>query len=128
VGARKRTDPGKRRPARTAGIERLLSGKPARRYRLRLYLAGSNLNSFRAIQTVRRLCDEILPGRVELETVDLYQQPELAKRDHIIAAPTLIKIQPRPRRMFIGDMTETGKILAGLGIMAPKQVHGTTES
>ena len=105
-------------------FERLL--RPARRYRLRLYVAGNNQNSFHAIQTLRLLCDEILPGRVDLEVIDLYQQPELAKRDHIIAAPALIKISPLPRRMFIGDLSDQKRLLLGLGIQVKKRAaaHG----
>ena len=95
-------------------FERLL--RPARHYRLRLYIAGTNPNSFRAIQNVQLLCGQILPGRVALEVVDLYQQPMLAKRDHIIAVPALIKILPRPRRMFIGDLSDRERLLRGLGI------------
>ena len=105
-----------------ADFDRLL--KPARRYRLRLYVAGTNQNSFIAIQSLRQLCDEVLPGRVELEVIDLYQQPELASRDHIIAAPALIKISPLPRRMFIGDMTNQRRLLTGLGIQTSRRAAG----
>ena len=122
--------PKKKRGSKTCEIrcaedfERLL--RPARRYRLRLYVAGTNLNSFHAIQCLRQLCDEVLPGRVELEVIDLYQQPELAKRDHIIAAPALIKLFPRPRRMFIGDLSDQKRLLLGLGIQVAKRAaaHG----
>ena len=95
-------------------FQRLL--RPARRYRLRLYVAGTNPNSFHAIEHLRQLCDEVLPGRVELEVIDLYQQPELAKRDRIIAAPSLIKIAPLPRQMIIGDLSDRKRLLFGLGI------------
>lgn len=101
-------------------LGKLLSGKPARSYRLRLYVAGNNLNSFLAIKSLRQLCNEILPGRVDLEIIDLYQQPHLAGRDHVVAAPALIKLAPAPRRIFIGDMTDTRRILSGLGITVAK--------
>lgn len=97
-------------------LGKLLAGKPAPSYRFRLYVAGNNLNSFLAIKSLRQLCDEFLPGRVDLEIIDLYQQPHLAKRDHVVAAPALIKLAPAPRRIFIGDMTDTRRILSGLGI------------
>ena len=100
--------------------------RPARQYRLRLYVAGTNLNSFRAIENVQQLCGKILPGRVLLEVIDLYQQPLLAKRDHIIAVPALIKILPRPRRMFIGDLSDRKRLLRGLGIAMSD--HGDTKS
>ena len=107
-----------------AGFERLLAAP--KKYHLRLYVAGTNLNSFHAIEIVRRLCDETIPGRVDLEVIDLYQQPELAKRDHIIAAPALIKVSPPPRRMFIGDMSDEQRLLTGLGIRKSQRatVHG----
>lgn len=108
-------------------FDRLL--RTARHYRLRLYVAGTNLNSFRAIQSVRQLCEEVLPGRVTLEVVDLYQQPKLAKRDHIIAVPALIKISPQPRRMLIGDLSDRERVLLGLGIVISRAVaHGSQES
>src|SRR4051794_3955457 len=95
-------------------FDRLL--RPARHYRLRLYVAGTNQNSFHAIQTLRQLCDDVLSGRVDLEVIDLYQQPDLAKRDDIIAVPALIKISPLPRRIFIGDLSDRRRLLLGLGI------------
>lgn len=100
--------------------------RPAQRYRLRLYVAGTNLNSFRAIQNVRQLCGKVLPGKVSLEVIDLYQQPKLAKRDHIIAVPALVKIFPLPRRMFIGDLSDRKRLLLGLGIAIPE--NGDTTS
>ncbi len=93
-----------------------LSGKPASRYRLRLYVAGSNPNSIWAIKNLRQLCDRALKGRVILEVIDLYQQPALAARDHVVAAPTLIKLSPLPRRIFIGDMSNEERLLKGMGI------------
>lgn len=101
-------------------LRRLLSGVPASGYRLRLYVAGNNLNSFLAIKNLRQLCTEFLSGRADLEVVDLYQQPQLARRDRVVAAPALIKLAPAPRRIFIGDMTDTRRILSGLGITVTK--------
>ena len=100
--------------------------RPARLYHLRLYVAGTNLNSFRAIQKMRQLCGKVLPGKVSLEVIDLYQQPMLAKRDHIIAVPALVKILPLPRRMFIGDLSDRKRVLLGLGIAIPE--NGDTTS
>lgn len=120
AGKPKPASQAKKSPARVVFTSRELrdelSGSPAARYRLRLYVAGNNLNSFHAIKSVRQFCDEFLRDRAELEIIDLYQQPQLARRDHVVAAPALIKISPAPRRMFIGDMTNTRRILAGLGI------------
>lgn len=86
----------------------------AETYILRLYVTGTTPNSRRAIENVRKLCEEHLQGRFELEIIDIYQQPELAKEGQIVAAPTLIKKLPLPLRRFIGDMSRTDKILMGL--------------
>jgi hypothetical protein len=94
-----------------------LAGEPVSKYEFRLYIAGSNLISSRAIEHVRGVCKLLIPSKCGLEIIDLYQQPALAKRDNIVAAPALIKISPLPRRTFVGDLSDTGKVLAGLGIL-----------
>jgi len=93
-----------------------LQGEPAPRYDFRLYIAGTNLHSVRAIENVRRLCKKLRPSRCELDIIDLYQQPGLARRDEVVAAPALIKLFPLPRRTFIGDLSDTTRVIAGLGI------------
>ena len=100
--------------ARTLGQ---LQGEIAEKYDFRLYIAGTNLNSVRAIENVRRLCKQLRPSRCDLDIIDLYQQPGLAKRDEVVAAPALIKISPLPRRTFIGDLSDTARVIAGLGIV-----------
>jgi len=86
------------------------------RYVLRLYVAGSTKRSTRAIETTRRICDTHLKGRHELEVVDLYQYPEAAAREQIIAAPTLVKLLPSPLRRVIGDLSDQQRVLASLGL------------
>lgn len=103
-------------------IEELLEGRLARRYRLRLYVAGNNLNSFHAIENTEKLCREYLQGRAELEIIDLYQQPALASQDRIVAAPCLIKLHPAPPRRFIGDLSDWKRVLQGLSIRIPLPV------
>jgi circadian clock protein KaiB len=98
------------------GVLKKLSGEPAPKYKLRLYIAGTNLNSGRAIQNIRALFRSMHPTQFELEIIDLYQQPGLAKRDDVVAAPVLVKIFPPPRRTFLGDLSDSGKVLTGLGI------------
>jgi circadian clock protein KaiB len=105
---------------RSDGLLEQLSGKPQPSYELRLYIAGSNLNSTRAIEHVRDLCVLLRPSECRFEIIDLYQQPGLAKRDEIVAAPALVKISPPPSRTFIGDLTDTAKVLTGLGITTAK--------
>jgi circadian clock protein KaiB len=84
---------------------------------LRLYVAGNTARSHNAIHTTRELCETYLPGRYHLEIVDIYQQPGLARQEQIVATPTLIKYAPKPRRMFIGDLSHPERLLAGLGIL-----------
>src|SRR5512145_2040218 len=90
------------------------------KYVLRLYIAGLTPKSREAIRTVTAICDEHLAGRYELEVVDIYQQPTLAKGEQIIAAPTLIKELPVPLRRFIGSMANKEKLLVGLDLR-PKE-------
>jgi circadian clock protein KaiB len=111
-----------KRVSRTAPIEELLEGKVAPRYRLRLYVAGNNLNSFHAIENVEKLCRGPLRGRAQLEIIDLYQQPGLACRDRIVAAPCLMKLYPDPPRRLIGDLSDWKRVLKGLSLNIPLPV------
>ena len=85
-------------------------------YVLTLFVTGSTPKSLRAIGNIRAICQEHLAGRYELQIVDLYQQPELAKQNKLVAAPTLIKSCPEPVRRVIGDMSDTAEVLFGLGV------------
>lgn len=87
-------------------------------YDLRLYVSGSSPRSGLAIANVRSLCDEFLAGRYKLQVIDIYQQPEVASQEQIIAAPTLIKITPVPARRLIGDLSDRQKVLVGLNLAA----------
>lgn len=86
------------------------------RYVLRLFVTGTTGNSERAIVNIRRICEEHLKGRYDLQIVDISQHPALAKGEQIIAAPTLIKKLPLPLRRFIGDMSQGERILLGLDL------------
>jgi len=85
-------------------------------YILRLYITGITPKSTQAIQNIKKICEENLKGRYELEVIDIYQQPILARDEQIIAAPTLIKKLPLPLRRFIGDMSDKERILVGLDL------------
>ena len=85
---------------------------------LRLYIAGTSIRSTRAIQNARRMCDEHLAGRYQLEVIDIFQQPALAKDHQILAVPTLIRALPVPLRRFIGDLSEQDVVLIGLDLKA----------
>ena len=85
-------------------------------YSLRLYISGSTPRSTRAVASIRNLCEEYLPGRYDLEVIDIYQQPEHAVVAQIIAAPTLIKQLPLPLRRYIGNLADRKKMLVALNI------------
>ncbi len=93
------------------------------RYVLRLYVTDTTRNSARAIVNIRKICEEHLQGRYELEIVDIFLHPTLAEGAQIIAAPTLIKKLPLPQRRFIGDMSQTERILLGLDLRQTKSAH-----
>jgi circadian clock protein KaiB len=105
--------------ARAAETEATGTGPAAHvvvRYLLRLYVTGSTPRSTRATSNVRKICEEHLEGRYDLEVFDISQHPTLAQGEQIIAAPTLIKKAPLPLRRFIGDMSQTERILRGLDL------------
>ena len=104
--------------ASTAEFEKAAAGRDQAKYVLRLYVTGMTPKSTRAIANVRELCKEHLAGRYELEVIDIYQQPKLAKGEQIIAAPTLIKKLPLPLRRLIGDMSDTERFLVGIDLKA----------
>lgn len=85
-------------------------------YRFRLYVAGNSPKSLRAIQNLKRICDEHLPGHYEIEIIDIYQRPELLEQEQIFAIPTLIKKLPLPLQRLIGDMTNTEEVVIYLGL------------
>ena len=86
------------------------------KYILRLYVTGSSMRSLRAISNLKKLCEEHLPNDYDLEVIDIYKNPRLARDEQIVAAPTLIKQLPRPLRRFVGDMSNTEKLLVGLDL------------
>ncbi|PKN10925.1 MAG: hypothetical protein CVU70_01510 [Deltaproteobacteria bacterium HGW-Deltaproteobacteria-5] len=83
---------------------------------LRLYITGMTPRSTRAIANVRNLCEQYLKGEYELKVIDIYQQPQLAAGEQIIATPTLIKQLPLPLRKLIGDMSDTERFLVGIDL------------
>lgn len=102
----------------TGVFEEALKRKALRRakYILRLYVTGSTGRSLRAVHNLKKLCDEHLPNEYELQVIDIYKDPEAAREEQIIAAPTLVKKLPQPIRRFVGDLSNTQKILVGLDI------------
>ena len=103
------------------GYEKSGSGRSGgksedQRYVLKLYIVSTTPNSLRAVANVRALCEEYLKDRFELEVIDISTNPELAKKEQLIGAPTLVKLLPLPLRRFIGDMSKKERLIAGLEI------------
>jgi len=105
----------------TKEFEKALALKGDPKNVLRLYVTGTTPKSVVAITNIRKICDEHLKGTYDLEVIDIYQQPMLAKGEQIIAAPTLLRKLPLPLRRFIGDMSDTEKILLGLDFRPKKK-------
>jgi len=97
--------------------EKALSRAKKQKYILRLFVTGTTPASLAAILNLKKICDEYLGGRYELEVIDIYQHPQAARDEQIIAAPTLIKKLPLPTRKFIGDLADKERILAGLDLV-----------
>jgi circadian clock protein KaiB len=85
-------------------------------YKLRLFITGASTNSTRAVINLKEICETYLKENYELEIVDIHQQPQLAQSEEIVALPLLVKKAPGPERRLIGDMSDTAKVLRGLGI------------
>jgi circadian clock protein KaiB len=83
-------------------------------WQLRLYVAGQTPKSIAAFANLKRLCEEHLSGRYQIEVVDLLQNPQLAAGDQIIAIPTLVRKLPEPLRKIVGDLRDTERVLVGL--------------
>lgn len=86
------------------------------RYVLRLYVTGMTQTSALAIERIRAICEEHLNGRYQLEVVDIYQLPALARNEQIVATPTLVRVLPPPLRRFIGNLSRIDRVLFGLGL------------
>src|SRR4051812_36701578 len=86
-------------------------------YMLRLFVAGASANSVRAIANLKAICEQYLPNNYKLEIIDVHQNGAAAEREQIIALPLLVRISPGPERRLIGDMSDTQKVLKGLGLV-----------
>lgn len=95
-------------------------GQDSEKFVLRLYVTGSTPRSTVAIRNLKAICEEHLRGRYQLEVIDIYQRPTLAKDEQIIATPTLIKVLPAPIRRLIGDLSSEERVLLGLDLR-PKE-------
>ena len=102
----------------TEAFEEALKGGALKRakYILRLYVTGSGVRSLQAVNNLKKICEEHLPDDYDLEVIDIYENPRAAREEQIIAVPTLVKKLPHPLRKFVGDLSNTQKILIGLDI------------
>ena len=101
----------------TEAFEKLVAGTASKEhYVLRLYVTGMTPRSTEAFATIKALCEERLQGRYELEVIDIYQHPQLAIDEQIIAVPTLVKKLPAPLRRLVGDLSNEERVLLGLDL------------
>lgn len=107
----------KRKPASAKAFEKSLVKSPKREpYVLRLYVTGMTPRSTEAFARIKRICEEHLQGCYDLEVIDIYQNPQLAKDEQIIALPTLVKKLPLPLRRLIGNLSDEERVLLGLDL------------
>ena len=99
----------------TESMEQAVAKRDNEKYVLRLYITGMTPRSQAALRNVKKICSAYMEN-CELEVIDIYQQPQLAKGDQIIAVPTLVKKLPLPLRKLIGDLSQEDRILLGLDL------------
>ena len=97
------------------------AGSETEVWHLRLYVAGQSPKSLRAFVNLTELCEEHLPGRHEIEVIDLLEHPGLARSDDILAIPTLVRRLPAPLRKIIGDLSDTERVLVGLRLQSRRR-------
>ena len=90
----------------------------AKRWNLRLYVAGQTPKSVTALANLKRICDEHMNGQYSVEVIDLMENPQLARRDQIVAIPTLVRELPSPLKRIIGDLSNTERVLVGLDVVS----------
>ena len=113
---KKSSPAGKQKPGWAGKVEQADSHSRQATYVLRLYVSGSTLKSSRAVENIKRVCEQHLKNRYDLEVIDIYQQAKLARDEQIVAVPMLIKRLPLPLRKLIGDMSNRKKVLFGLDL------------
>jgi circadian clock protein KaiB len=113
---KKSSPAGKRKPGLAGELTQPGSNSRQAKYVLRLYVSGSTLKSARAVENIKRICEQHLKNRYDLEVIDIYQHPNLARSEQIVAAPTLIKRLPTPLRRLIGDLSNQKSVLRGLDL------------
>jgi circadian clock protein KaiB len=89
----------------------------AKKWNLRLYVAGQTPKSIVALANLKRICDEHMNGQYRIEIIDLMENPQLAQKDQIVAIPTLVRELPSPLKRIIGDLSNTDRVLVGLDVV-----------
>ena len=107
---------GTRKPSATESMEQALVRQAKEKYVLKLYITGMTARSQQALRNIKKIIKENPGNNFDLEVIDIYQQPTLAKGDQIIAVPTLIKKLPAPLRRLIGDLSQEDRIILGLDL------------
>ena len=110
----------KKTPLTLEKIGRQAKPEDAEKWDLRLYVAGQTPRSVAAFANLKRLCEEHLAGRYNIEVIDLIEHPQLAAGDQILAIPTLVRKLPQPIRKIVGDLRDTNRALVGLQLRPGK--------
>jgi len=105
-------------------FERMLLERKNERYVLKLYVTGMTPRSTDAVAMIKSICHELLAGRYDLDVVDLYEHPEAASQQQIVAAPTLVRETPMPRRLLVGNLSDRARVLRGLGLPQTAEAAG----
>ena len=112
----KRPESGFRRRSACAAVATAARRRPAKLWQLRLYVAGQTPKSLTAFSNLKKMCESHLKGRYHITLIDLVEQPQLAKGDQILAIPTVVRKMPKPVRTIIGNLSDTGRVLASLDL------------
>jgi circadian clock protein KaiB len=97
--------------------EIIIVNADAKKWNLRLYVAGQTPKSIVALANLKRICDEHMNGQYKIEIIDLMENPQLAQKDQIVAIPTLVRELPAPLKRIIGDLSNTDRVLVGLDVV-----------
>jgi circadian clock protein KaiB len=112
---------------RPATASRTGPARSSGEWNLRLYTVGQSPKSLRALENLKRICEEHLEGRYHIEVVDLLKQPHLARGDQIFAIPTLVRQLPVPIKQILGDLSNTERALVGLDLRPRRKPEGGNE-
>jgi circadian clock protein KaiB len=103
-------------PKKTKYPKGVAKSRKVKKLQLRLYVAGQTPRSIAALANLKQVCEERVPGKYEIDVIDLLKKPQLASGDQILAVPTLVRSLPQPIRKIIGDLSNKEKLLIGLDI------------